>query len=132
MNLFLKPFIDELIELHNAGFFTTTFLHVEPISIKVHTLLAPVDSVARCAVQNLKQYNGIHGCTYCLHPGEEIEFGDRFTRVYCGDRHQGRTWEQHKRDVKKVVNQKKLKDINGVNYPSFISSIRSHPSSYIL
>ncbi|OXU17106.1 hypothetical protein TSAR_006908 [Trichomalopsis sarcophagae] len=31
--------------------------HEKPVTIKVHTLLAPVDSVERCALQNIHQYN---------------------------------------------------------------------------
>ncbi|XP_029160138.1 uncharacterized protein LOC114932137, partial [Nylanderia fulva] len=58
MNVFLQPFLEELIDLHFNGFESTTFIHQEPILIKVHTLLAPVDSVARSAIQGIKQYNG--------------------------------------------------------------------------
>lgn len=58
MNLFLIPLKNELIHLHNTGFMSTTFLNQEPVLIKVHSLLSPVDSVARPKIQNLKQYNG--------------------------------------------------------------------------
>lgn len=55
MNIFLQPFVDELIDLHNNGFITTTFMHKdEAICIKVHTLVAPVDSIARSMIQNIK------------------------------------------------------------------------------
>jgi len=42
MNTFLKPFVEELIDLHNNGFQSTTFIHNEPIKIYVHTLVAPI------------------------------------------------------------------------------------------
>lgn len=85
MNLFLKFFMEELTELSETGFKTKTFLQKEEITIRVHTLLAPVDSPARYAIQCIKQYNGEYGCPYCLHPGLELPFGDGFYRVYCGD-----------------------------------------------
>lgn len=120
MNLFLKPFIEELIELHEIGFQTTTSLSEESLTIKVHTLLAPVDSPARCSIQNMKQYNGTNGCNYCLHSGEELPFKNGFHRVYCGDKQQPRTYEQHMRDVELVINQTKVKDIIGVKGPSVV------------
>ena len=62
MNLYLQPFVDEIIDLCNNGFQSTTFLHKEIINIKVHTILCSVDTVARPAIQNIKQFNGIYGC----------------------------------------------------------------------
>ena len=64
----------------------------EPIRIKVHTLLAPVDSVARPAIQNIKQFNGKHGCSYCIISGESVPYGKGYTQVYCGDKHEGCSW----------------------------------------
>ena len=32
-----------------------------------------MDSVARCAMLCMKQYNGRYGCTYCEHPTEAVE-----------------------------------------------------------
>ena len=58
MNLFLKPFVEELIELSQNGFDTTTYISNVPVNIKVHTLLAPVDSVARPPIQMMHQFNG--------------------------------------------------------------------------
>ncbi len=38
--------------------------------------------MARCAVQNVKQFNGEHGCNWCYQKGEVVEKGNGFTRVY--------------------------------------------------
>lgn len=40
------------------------------------------DSVARPLVQCTTQFNGNYGCGLCLHPGESIEKGRGFARVY--------------------------------------------------
>ncbi|XP_051159327.1 uncharacterized protein LOC127291530 [Leptopilina boulardi] len=123
MNLFLLPFSEEMIELHETGFDSETFLDEKPITIKVHTICAPVDSPARCAIQHLKQYNGEFGCGYCLHPGEEIPFGNGHARVYCGDKHKGRTLKQHLADVSTVVESSEITELNGVKGPSVIMQI---------
>lgn len=41
MNMFLRPFTEELMDLARNGFETTTFTSVSPTIIKVHTLLGP-------------------------------------------------------------------------------------------
>ena len=40
--------------------------------IKVFCLVCCVDSVARAPMQGLTQFNGRHGCNWCLHPGEWV------------------------------------------------------------
>jgi len=50
LNMFLKPFIDELIDLHTNGLECLPPNFIESIIIKVHTILAPVNSVERCAL----------------------------------------------------------------------------------
>lgn len=63
-NLLFKYFCIELQRLKHDGI---------TIGSKVYTvalLQVNLDSVARCKVQNMKQFNGSYGCTYCLHPGE--------------------------------------------------------------
>lgn len=87
MNTFLKPFVEELIDLHENGFQSTTFIHNKPIQIHVHILVAPVDSIARSMIQCIKQFNGKYGCSYCYHKGERIQLdnGHGFKNVYMGD-----------------------------------------------
>ena len=52
MNTFLKPFTDELIDLHEKG--VTRYKEETSINIKVHTLICTVDSVARPSIINSK------------------------------------------------------------------------------
>lgn len=100
MDLYLKPIIDELKDLHENGFQCTPPGFEEPITIKVHTILAPVDSVERCVLQNIHQFNGEFGCSYCLHPGENIKLSEKsYLRVYKGDVYEKRTKTQHINDA---------------------------------
>lgn len=92
MNTYLKPFIDELKELHLHGFWCNG------VQIKCHVLVASVDSMARAPMQNLKTFRGKQGCSFCLHEGEECAVGRGFSRVYRGDLGEMRSAQQHLND----------------------------------
>lgn len=137
MDLYLKPILDELRDLHINGFECTPPGFEEPITVKVHTILAPVDSVERCVLQNIHQYNGVSGCSYCLHPGERIKLGENsYTRVYKGDVQQKRTEEQHANDAL-AAERSRGKVINGVKGTSpfmflpIFHIINSFPPDYL-
>lgn len=66
MNLFLSVIVEELTYMHEVGI-TRNVEGEEEIRIRVHTIASPVDSVARPLLQNIKQYNGSFGCSFCLH-----------------------------------------------------------------
>lgn len=93
MNLYLYPFAKELEQLYK-GFYSSTVFSEDPVLIKVHTLLASVDSMARPMVQNMMQFNGEYGCSFCLNPGETIA-GFRGKRIYVGGIGELRTKDQH-------------------------------------
>lgn len=135
LNLFMKPFVDELKDLHENGFQCLPPNFNEPVTVKVHTILAPVDSVERCALQNLHQYNGVCGCTFCLNPGEHIPVGRGYARVYTGGEGVKRTQDQHRRDA--IQAEQGQITINGVKGVSvlmllpFFNIIRSFPPVYM-
>lgn len=110
MNLFLKPFVNESISLHGIGFESTTFLNNTPTIINVHTLVSVVDSSARPAILNVKQYNVKYGCPYCLHKGRRIPVGNGFARVFPGDVRKLRNMKQHIKDAKKADGKKATKE----------------------
>lgn len=62
-NLLFKYFCLELNKL-NEG------LDINGKEYSVALLQVCLDSVARCKVQRMKQFNGHFGCTMCLHPGQ--------------------------------------------------------------
>ncbi|XP_070169433.1 uncharacterized protein [Polyergus mexicanus] len=82
MDLFLKPFVDDLKDLHENGFHCLPPGLDAPVHVRVHTIVAPVDSVARCALQNVHQFNGKFGCSFCLCPGDRVKVGNDYARVY--------------------------------------------------
>lgn len=64
LNVFMKPFLQQLRTLACEGL--SLF---EDTSYKVITICCCVDSVARCKLQQIKQFNGYEACSFCLHPG---------------------------------------------------------------
>lgn len=117
MNMFLKPFIDELRELENVGFISKTVINDEPVLIKVHTLCASVDSIARPAIQNQKQFNGNFGCSLCLHPGE-ISENTKNTKIYPGLLKKLRSRLLHLQFLKKIKESKK--PVRGIKGPTVL------------
>lgn len=135
MDLFLRPFIDELLELQTNGFWCVPFGYKKPIHIKVHALLAPVDSVARPLIQNIKQFNGTYGCSYCLHKGEQTLIRRGQTRVYSGDKSARRKIKHHYKHIEKAIN--RGRPVKGVKGPSVVMLlptchiIHSFPPEYM-
>ena len=75
---FFEPFVNEMIKLNNTGF-TWKFID-RLITTKVRVLVGVCDSVARPLLQNCKQFNGKHGCGFCLDEGVRSGIGN--SRVY--------------------------------------------------
>jgi Transposase family tnp2 len=90
MSCFLKPFINECNELGVNGFTWLTGVK-DTCTVFVHTLVCSVDSVARCMLQGIKQFNGEYGCSWCLHPGQVVEKGNGTVRVYDAQMYDKRT-----------------------------------------
>lgn len=68
MHTFLEPLVSKLNELSNIGIECTVKNKTK--NLKLHVIIACVDSVAGAPMQGFKQFNGKFGCPWCLHPGE--------------------------------------------------------------
>jgi hypothetical protein len=55
-------------------------------------------------LQGIKQFNGQYGCSWCLHPGEQIENGDGTVRFYSPDRYNLRNHATFVEHAKEIVN----------------------------
>lgn len=66
-----KPLVDELKEL--AKNFLTITIEGTVHKVAVRLFLVTTDTPARCKVKAMKLFNGIYGCTYCLHPGVNLK-----------------------------------------------------------
>lgn len=111
MDVFMIPFMEEALSLHNTGF-NWKKQSGETVTSKVVTLCCCLDSVARPMVQGIKQFNGYYGCSYCLHPGKNVDGSCvRFTESGQPS-HEERTDSGIRKDMRKAV--KKGKIVNGV------------------
>ncbi|XP_046398529.1 uncharacterized protein LOC124165253 [Ischnura elegans] len=78
MNIFLKPFVNDLKKLANDGFAWKDSNGVEQRS-KVIPILAVLDSGAQYKFLNLTSFSGYMGCTFCYQRAENTQRGRRFT-----------------------------------------------------
>ncbi|XP_049515826.1 uncharacterized protein LOC125947007 [Dermacentor silvarum] len=81
MNAFLKPYVDTMNRLSSEGISWTTKSGMAK-TCRAYPGPCTVDTVARCLVMNMTQFNGAHGCAWCEHSGEVIAKGKGHTRVY--------------------------------------------------
>ena len=58
------PTINQLNELLSRG------IMVGDVTYQVRPLIISVDTIARPILRNTTQFNGKHGCDFCLHPGK--------------------------------------------------------------
>ena len=79
---FLKPIIEEMNVLSSEGL-QWTDKDSHPIISKIFPGPLTCDSVARCQLQEIMQFNGKFGCSWCLHPGEQVQKGNGHTNVYA-------------------------------------------------
>ncbi|XP_073716926.1 uncharacterized protein [Misgurnus anguillicaudatus] len=116
MNYFLQAFVDECIQLEQEGLLVQH--RGQSTQMRVFNLVCVCDSVARCSVQNTKQFNGEYGCNWCYKKGEIVAKGNGFTRVYASQQRDARprTHSQHFDDVKRAVETGTC--VNGVKGPS--------------
>lgn len=76
----LEPFTQELNKLSTIGMKWSR--NGQEVCSRIFGCICACDSVARCSLQNIHQFNGSFGCSWCLNPGETIEKGRGHTRVY--------------------------------------------------
>ena len=114
MNTFLQPLVQELNNLSTQG--VEWKRNEENVVSKLIPLYCCVDSPCRCSMLNMKQYNGLYGCTFCYHPTENVS-GTR-----------KRTHENIVNDMitsQKVVNDKVVfKEEKGVKGPSILMNLQ--------
>ncbi|KAH8034036.1 hypothetical protein HPB51_019101 [Rhipicephalus microplus] len=77
MTLVLQAFVRQLEELNKTGLRWEYAGAV--LKSKVFSICCCADSPARAAMQDMVQFNGHYGCSWCYHPGVNV-YG---TVKYC-------------------------------------------------
>lgn len=70
-NVFLKPLIEETQRLDNEKIEVEVANTIQKFTVRL--ILMSTDTPARCKVLAMTQFNGYFGCTFCYHPGVNIE-----------------------------------------------------------
>ena len=86
MKLLLEPVLASIKQLSISGLTIMTANGLKRIRAKV--VMGIFDLPAKAAVLCAKQYNGQHGCSVCVHPGERLGNG---ARVYRPQKYHERT-----------------------------------------
>ncbi|KAH7984557.1 hypothetical protein HPB52_022278 [Rhipicephalus sanguineus] len=71
MTLLLEAFVVQLQKLNARGISWT--FNNNQICSKVYCICCCADSPARAAMQHMIQFNGYYGCSWCYHPGNNID-----------------------------------------------------------
>jgi hypothetical protein len=118
MEVFLRPFINDLNQLYDNG------IVVNGVIYKVIVCACCLDSVARAKLLVMKQFNGSYGCSFCYHTADgqkyttsghvELRILERYledlTAFECLSNDQ-----QQKKDIKGVKGRTSLLRIRGFN-----------------
>ena len=80
IDVLFKPIIESLEHLSTIGFSWQQAANC--IKTKVYLCIVTCDSVARPLLQNMKQFNGNYGCSFCFNPGFVVTKGKGHVRCY--------------------------------------------------
>ncbi|XP_064482783.1 uncharacterized protein LOC135395609 [Ornithodoros turicata] len=117
MFLFLKAFANAFNEIGTLSWVNSAG---EKIASRVHVVCAVVDSPARAALLNMKQFNGFQGCPWCYHPGVHLQGSLRYP---YREHVQQRTHVEIARDMKKATRTGQV--VNGIKGLSPLLYLRS-------
>lgn len=82
MSCFLRPFIEEVNAINDKGGITIA-INGTTEKVKIYPLVWVLDSVAKCYVLRIIQYNGYYGCPYCHHAGTLIQRNNiRYCKIH--------------------------------------------------
>ncbi|KAK6493239.1 hypothetical protein HHUSO_G2776 [Huso huso] len=82
MSVYLQPFVFECRDLATEGLLWVNPTTGENTITKVITTVAVCDTVARPMLQNMTQFNGKHGCGFCLDSGDVVPKNRGTVRAY--------------------------------------------------
>ncbi len=80
--VYFLPFIEEMKRLSSVGMYWTAKYSRKQMLTKVFVIQCSCDSVARCMMQGINQFNGQFGCSWCMHEGTVLEKGKGHVRAY--------------------------------------------------
>ncbi|KAJ8685085.1 hypothetical protein QAD02_020878 [Eretmocerus hayati] len=101
----------------------------EEILVKVHTICAPIDTMARYKCQHMTTCRGEYGCSICFHPGQIVEVGRGTARVYPFQDCDLRTLKVHQ-EIFEAMERSQIDRMLGLYGPSMVSTILGEDPIY--
>lgn len=80
MQVFFKPFIDEINEINADGGLSITLKNGHTQKLKIFPMIFTGDTPARADVLKKTFFNGYNGCSYCLHRGTLVNKQIRYCK----------------------------------------------------
>ena len=126
MLTFLKPFTESISDLKTNGIEVYTPDIQQSFICHAMLLCGTCDLPAKALVYNMKQFNGVHGCSHCLQSGEQISL-DSGGSVHIYPYIQGNPTGPARTDMlteehaRKATHEKKAEF--GVKGPSWLSTV---------
>lgn len=133
MNTFLRPFTETMNRLSSEGISWAPEGGDTRIS-RVYPGPCTVDTVARCTVMKMSQFNGAYGCAWCEQKGEKAARGRGHAHVYPMQETAPKL-RTHDTIVKHAEKANKIgKAFRGVRGPSilFFMSFLTFPTSFVV
>jgi hypothetical protein len=122
---FLTPFVDQCNSLSKDGL--TWSYNDSIIKSNIHVIMVAADSVARCALQGVKQFNGYYSCHYCYIEGEKYPLeGGGHKMIFPPCESNARTDESFFEDInslQEVLTSKKLKKSIKIRHVNGVQSV---------
>lgn len=118
MTSLLEPFTEELRRLSTVGM--NWIRSGITACSRVFASICSCGSGARCVLQNIYQFNGLYGCSWCENPGESIE---KEARVYVEGsvQYEMRRRDQMERNGRQAY--RKKEPVRGVKGPTKLSDL---------
>jgi hypothetical protein len=82
MSSYMSAFVDQINDINKEGVHWINAQTLTAMTSLVYPIISTCDSVARCMVQCLHQFNGKFGCTWCLQEGRRVAKGAGYVNVY--------------------------------------------------
>jgi len=119
LDVLFRPIVHSLQHLYDQGF--SWVINGKQLITKVVLSVVSCDSVARPCLQNLKQFNGEYGCSFCLHAGKVTAKGKGFVRSYVHQHVDDRTNETMLQYAEEALQLNV--PVKGVKGPSILSLV---------
>ena len=82
MSTYMTYYVSQIKHLNIEGVKWVNLVTREIVTFRVYRIICTYDAVAKCVIQDITQFNGTHGCSWCVQRGKVQQKGDGHVCVY--------------------------------------------------